>query len=194
MNFLRELAEAKGFQQQQYLLNSQRQLVTAECLPFIIKNARTDLCASPQWSYRFAAQDQWTDRAFESWLAARPPDGVDGLSSDPFRIWWYAHKHKVAEKCEWQPENALLRRYGYVMWDFSSPARTFSKRRIRELQRRYTDDQSGGGDEDAKFRAEEDMKSSWAKRLAVFEAGGRGYWSERDLSQVVWTEEGTDSW
>lgn len=155
-----------------------------------MKNARPDLCASPQWDYRLAAQDQWTERAFESWLAARPPDGVDGLSSDPFRIWWYAHKYKHAENFELQPENARLRCYGYVMWDLPPPARTFSKRRIRELQHHVDVDGESDDDDD---RAREEMKLSWGKRLSIFEAGGRGYWSEGDLSQIVWTKEGTNS-
>lgn len=31
------------------------------------------------------------------------------------------------------------------------------------------------------------MERSWQEKAVIYEAGGRGYWSEEDLSRVVWT-------
>lgn len=118
------------------------------------------------------------------WLAGASSDGIDAVSSDPFCIWWYAHKHRFCDQLVNQHENARLRRYGYVMWDLH-PERCFSKSRLREAQRKAT------ADEAALEAGREAMEHSWCERTAIFLAGGRGYWRHIE-SRVLWPEGGNE--
>lgn len=185
LHFLRELDQAKDFPRRQQLLKSKGLPATPKGLAHALLHLRPDLPASSEYDYPLGDQDRWTYKALEVWLAARPPDGVDGLSSDPFRIWWYAHKHNFPGQLEWHADNARLRRYGYVLWDWPPPGGKFSKRRVRELQ----DDVDAEEDSMEELaRKMKEMQSSWAERADVFKDGRRGYWSDVDLSQtsVVW--------
>jgi hypothetical protein len=82
--------------------------------------------------------------------------------------------------------HAWLRRCGYVLWDHSDTPLSDEELEqvIEEADRESLLDHFRRYDGKAKDR----MKKSWRERREIYARGGRGYWSEGDLSQIVWTK------
>ncbi|KAK1762115.1 hypothetical protein QBC33DRAFT_623954 [Phialemonium atrogriseum] len=109
---------------------------------------------------------------------------VDGIKSGPFRMWLEAHKGFRVRDAVYHEEHPRLRRCGYVLWDAPDPPIDEKVLRGHFLDAR----RQGLLDYLALNGARDKMNKSWTERAAIYESGGRGYWNEGDLSQVVWSE------
>lgn len=108
----------------------------------------------------------------------------DTIWSGSFWIWFAAHKDSFLHSVVFQPRNSHLRRCGYVMWDApEKPIEGGLSARLREARRQSLIDLIEVA------RAEDQMRRSWRERAEIYKQGGRGYWSEGDLSRIVWNEE-----
>lgn len=190
--FLYELDRAKDFQQKQRLLKCKGLPATDYGLAFHFRRLYIHITDSDSpGNHHLSDRHHWTKDAFEKHLNTVCADGIDGFGTVPFGIWRYAHKHKSAKRFVHQRINSRLRQYGYVMWsppceDNEQSSEREARKRVRELQRQADDDAI----EIEKHR--KDMEKSWHSRLAIFESGGRGHWSEGDLSQIVWPKDNTE--
>jgi hypothetical protein len=111
----------------------------------------------------------------------------DTVRSGPFRVWFAAHEDERLHSVVYQPINLHLRRCGYVMWDApEKPIDDGLTARLRESHRQ------GLIDLMKLTKAEDQMRRSWEERAEIYKQGGRGYWSEGDLSQIVWNEEASE--
>lgn len=113
-------------------------------------------------------------------------DGPDTCESGPFRMWLEAHRHHWRKDVIYHPLHSWLRRCGYVIWDAPEPPLS-----DEELQQRFDEARRQSllnhfRRNDRALRAR--MKSSWRQRIAIYERGGRGYWSEGNLDRVTWMD------
>ena len=77
-----------------------------------------------------------------------------------------------------------LWRCGYVLWDASDTPLD-----MEDLRKRLNKARPQTGAQKGRIReARKEMEKSWAERAFIYKQGGRGYWSEDDLSKVVWNE------
>jgi len=111
------------------------------------------------------------------------PDGSDASRSGPFRPWCLAQ-----EDCRWidfvcHYQHDWLRHCGCVLWDESNPPVRDEdlKRYIAEALRQSL--LHGLRHKDQERR----MRQSWMARREICARGGREYWSEKDISCVIWT-------
>lgn len=121
-------------------------------------------------------QKPWTDRA------------SDTTGSGPYQMWGFAHRRCYADALVYQPGEARLRRLGYVLWD--APTRPFEgglRGHLHEARRQDLIDHI------ELEGPREQMWRSWNERTEIHKQGGRGYWSEGDLSRTVWNEEGSET-
>ncbi|KAG8156475.1 hypothetical protein KVR01_013709 [Diaporthe batatas] len=182
LHFLFRVDRAEGYEQRLQLLKSKGLPHTSSFLAAHLHRAPPqDVCrCCPPGKYLLGDR-RWTRQEIESELRARDTDGPDDLDSGPFDIWWYVHKHSFVQESVFQGENSLLRHYGYVMWDVP---RTFDRGEVRSRVRAARRQAVADHDEVEKGRGQ--MERSWRERAAVYEDGGRGYWSEADLSRINW--------
>jgi hypothetical protein len=138
--------------------------------------------------YPLGDSRRWTREEVESNLRAVDTDGPDDVDSSPFDIWWYVHKRSFITESVFQPENSVLRRYGYVMWDLP---RVFDMKEVRS--RVHAARRQAIAEEDEVEKARNEMESSWRDRAGIFADGGLGYWSVNDLSRVTWTRKNRDA-
>lgn len=120
------------------------------------------------------------------WEWPRDRHDVDGLDSAPCRLWLESHKGlRVREICQW-PETLYLRKCGYVMWDISTNGAEntdFGE----EMRRWIKDGQRQALIETIERQRERDqMRRSWEERAAIYNKGGRGYWSPDGLHEILW--------
>lgn len=97
-------------------------------------------------------------------------------------MWLEAHKSFRVRDAVYHEEHPRLRRCGYVLWDAPDPPIDEKALRGHFLDAR----RQGLLDYLALNEARAKMNKSWKERAAIYESGGRGYWNEGDLSQVVW--------
>jgi hypothetical protein len=116
------------------------------------------------------------------WPFDRP---FDGYGSGPFRWWRSAHENCWRRDVVYHADNAWLRRCGYVLWDLPQTTPDLELReRVLKARQKALLDHFWRNDGDLRRRAKQSRK----ERIAIYKLGGRGYWREGDLSQVVWTE------
>ncbi|KAK4038996.1 hypothetical protein C8A01DRAFT_16975 [Parachaetomium inaequale] len=110
----------------------------------------------------------------------------DAHWSGPFRMWRIAHADCWREDIIFHLDHEWLRRCGYVLWDFPEALFTDDELRERILQGRQKAwiDRFRRNDGQLKSR----IKHSRRERAEIYKRGGRGYWSEGNLSRIVWTE------
>jgi hypothetical protein len=113
-------------------------------------------------------------------------NGPDVYGSGPFRMWHASHKATWRHRpVLYYETHTWLRRCGYVMWD--NPETPISDEELEERVSMARNlsllDHFRRKDGDLKGK----MKKSWRERREIYARGGRGYWSNGDLSQIVWT-------
>lgn len=112
-------------------------------------------------------------------------NGPDMYGSGPFRMWREAHKDVWEQDIVYHDRHDWLRRCGYVLWD--APESSVSDEELRQHIVRARElsllDHFRRNDGSRKAA----MKRTWKQRAAVYAWGGRGYWSEGDLSGITWT-------
>ncbi|KAH6651332.1 hypothetical protein F5144DRAFT_559149 [Chaetomium tenue] len=115
-----------------------------------------------------------------------PSNGPDVHGSGPFRMWRASHEDCWHEDVTFHSDHAWLRRCGYVFWDF--PQALMTENQLKEFLsrgiRKAWLDHFRRNDGELKRK----MRRSRKERAEIYKRGGRGYWSEGDLSQIVWTE------
>jgi len=99
-------------------------------------------------------------------------------------MWLEAHKHCYMSDVVYNEEHPRLRWYGYVLWDAPCPLikEDLLQKQMLDARRRSLLDVLQLSD------SRDKMKKSWKERTAIYKNGGRGYWDEGDLSQVVWDQ------
>lgn len=113
-----------------------------------------------------------------------PHNRPDLYGSAAFRMWYAAHAPSLPQDAVHELKDSWLRRCGYVLWD--DPDTPLSDEALREI----ISEASKQGllnhfrQNDGKAKA----KKSRRERREIYARGGRGYWSEGDLSQIVWTK------
>jgi hypothetical protein len=117
-----------------------------------------------------------------------PNNGPDIYGSGPFHVWHQSHalENYWHKDVVYHEAHGWLRRCGYVLWDH--PETPLSERELCEFihKARMLDCYARCRRNDDASRAE--MKRSWEMRAKIYKLGGRGYWSDGDLSQITWTE------
>ena len=112
-----------------------------------------------------------------------PHLGPDNYGSAPWRVWREAHLDCYQDDVFYYEPHSWLRRCGYLLWDH--PEAPLSSKELRDIiveaKKLNLLYHFRRNDRDAKAK----MKKSWRERAEIFRRGGRGYWSEGDLSQVV---------
>ena len=125
--------------------------------------------------------DELTEDTFNQYIE---PPFIEDPDSGPFTAWFWVHKSHSAAKPYGIGEHSLLRREGYVMLDYD------------RLQRRYNlevppdpielhIDPTTEAVRQSNQRSEK-LKQSYLKRSQIYDAGGRGYWSNDDDSKLIW--------
>lgn len=113
-------------------------------------------------------------------------NGPDVYGSSPFRMWRLSHKDCWRQDVIAHPDHTWLRRCGYVFWDFQEGR--VADRQLRRFisggRRKAWLDRFRCNDGELKSK----MRRSRRERADIYKRGGRGYWSEKDLSQIIWTE------
>lgn len=190
LHFLFQIDHAKSYEQRSQLLKSKGLPYTSNFLAaHLDRSPPPDVCkCCPPGMYPLGDRQRWTRQEIESHLRARDTDGRDDLDSAPFDIWWYVHKQSFVQDTVFQDEDSLLRRYGYVMWDVP---RMFDRDEVRS--RVHAARRQAVADDDEVEKETEEMERSWSERAAIYEDGGRGYWSAGDLSQITWARDKQDA-
>ncbi|KAH6853177.1 hypothetical protein B0I37DRAFT_1701 [Chaetomium sp. MPI-CAGE-AT-0009] len=113
-----------------------------------------------------------------------PSNGPDVHGSGPFRMWRASHEDCWEQDATFHVDHAWLRRCGYVFWDIPESTVTDGqlKRVVSRARQKAWLDRFRRNDGELKRK----MKRSRKERAEIYKRGGRGYWSEGDLSQVVW--------
>ncbi|RFU35659.1 hypothetical protein B7463_g715, partial [Scytalidium lignicola] len=102
---------------------------------------------------------------------------IQDSDTGPSDAWRWAHQNQTCKNFVYSNSQQPLRNSGYVMWDcvrlnkwniFQKPWEAF-----------YV------ADEAAQRSAE--MRVSFDQRSKIYVAGGRGWWSLEDQSQIIWT-------
>lgn len=186
LHFLMRLDHAEGYEQRLRLLKSKGLPYTSSFLAASLPHAPPQdicVCCSPG-KYTVGVRRRWTTAEIDSKLRAEVTDGPDDLNSGPFDIWWYVHRQSFVQDTVLQDENFLLRRYGYVMWDYPRGLR------MNEVHSRlYAARSQVFFDQNEEEKGRDQMESSWRQRTIIFEDGGRGHWSTDDLSHITWERE-----
>ena len=111
----------------------------------------------------------------------------DAHGSAPWRVWREAHLDCYRVDVFYYEPHSWLRRCGYLLWDH--PEKPLSDKELRDIiveaRKLSLLYHFRRNDRDAKAK----MKKSWRERAEIFRRGGRGYWSEGDASQVVWSKD-----
>lgn len=190
LHFLVQLDRAEGYEQRLQLLKSKGLPHTSNFLAASLPYAPPqDICGCcPPGKYTLGVRRRWTRAEIDSNLRVKGTDGPDDLNSGPFDIWWYVHRHSFVHDTVFQDENSLLRRYGYVMWDYP---RLFERNEVHS--RLHAARRQAVADHDEVEKGRDQMESSWRQRTIIFEDGGRCYWSEGDLSHISWEGEKKDA-
>lgn len=186
LNFLFRLTcRAQSYDQKLEVLNSKGLPRTAGMLAAHFERAALVPDLGLYLVYTYLLRD-WTDRSLA--LVQKPnTDGpFDSIRSWPFQLWFYAHKWRDPRQWVYQPNNSYLRRCGYVIWDAPVIHPKRKPKHYIVLARRQD-----LIDFIEQTKAKERMRRSWEERAEIYKRGGRGYWSEGDLSKVVWSEEAT---
>ena len=101
-------------------------------------------------------------------------------------MWQASHRDCWRQDVIAHVGHTWLRRCGYVFWDFREGLVTDRQLRrfIFQGRRNAWLDDFRRNDGELKSK----MRRSRRERADIYKRGGRGYWSEGDLSQIVWTE------
>lgn len=190
LHFLFRIDRAEGYEQRLQLLKSKGLPYTSSFLAAQFPRAPPQhVCGCcPPGLYRLGVRRRWTREEVESNLRARDTDGPDDLDSGPFGVWWCVHKGSFIQETVFQNENSHLRRCGYVMWDVP---RIFEKKEVRS--RVHAARRQAITDHEEPEKGRDQMERSWRERAAIFEDGGRGYWSADDLSHITWARKNQDA-
>ncbi|KAK3299797.1 uncharacterized protein B0H64DRAFT_1269 [Chaetomium fimeti] len=140
----------------------------------------------PDWDYFWDHIDTTLPNGAYSVNYEWNSNGPDVYGSAPFRIWRASHEDCWRQDVIAHADHTWLRRCGYVFWDFSEATVTDDQLKLiisRARQKAWLD-RFRRNDGELKRK----MKRSRKERAEIYKRGGRGYWSEGDLSQIVWTE------
>lgn len=183
LHFLFRVDRAESYEQRLQLLKSKGLSSTSHFLAAYLPNATPqDICrCCPPGNSPLADGLVWTREEVETNLSAKDTDGPDDLNSGPFDIWWYVNKRSSVHDTVFQGHNTILRRYGYVMCDVLE---FFDKEEVRSRVRAARRQNVADRDEVNQVRSQ--MERSWQERAAIYEDGGRGYWSAADVSHITW--------
>ncbi|ROW13217.1 hypothetical protein VPNG_04882 [Cytospora leucostoma] len=98
----------------------------------------------------------------------------------PYEAWRSVNAFVTGPRMFSRSANATLREHAYVLWDWDRVDKDHLLRLFATLPM------------DPPHLSEEDynnMITSFHERSVIWQRGGRGYWSENDLSKVVWPGE-----
>lgn len=110
--------------------------------------------------------------------------GPDVYGSGPFRMWRLAHYDVWKQDAIYHKAHAWLRRCGYVIWDAPDAPVSDQELRLHIKRARQLSLLDHFRRRDPARKAA--VKRSWKQRAAIYLRGGRGHWSEGDLSRVTW--------
>lgn len=102
----------------------------------------------------------------------------------PYNAWLWAHTNSENHQFFFSEPHELLRRKGYVMWDYS--------RLVDEWDLFSKPFESVENNTCASAYSEKDIEYSYAQRSDIFYRGGSGWWSKDDESKIVW--QNSDDW
>ena len=125
-----------------------------------------------------------SDLTEQSVLSHVNPPFIEDSDRGPFTAWWWAYKDKDFTAAEMYAvrELAPLRKAGYVMFDYDRVQR-------RDLLSRFFDQwKDSQARKEKRIRARERLEESQRKRSKIYDRGGRGYWSEKGDSKLIWGE------
>lgn len=124
----------------------------------------------------------WTPKQFRKLMGKddRDHDGMDGLTSCPFRMWLVANKSFLVYETSYFPEDSYLRKCGYVIWDI--PISDTDAHEVRKVRKWVKESRRQGRIEyRERNRGREDMMRSWKERELLYAQGKRGYWNPDSL-------------
>ena len=98
----------------------------------------------------------------------------------PFTAWWWAYKNSTDAFTYALPELRPLRKMGYIMFDMDR------LRRRAMLESPFEPTYESQEEREVSLRKQERSDLSYRKRSEIYDAGGRGYWSENDESKLIW--------
>lgn len=99
----------------------------------------------------------------------------------PSDAWGWTQEDRFTNPAVSWYQNEDLRGWGYVLWDRRRLDEWDAMHYIRSEKRPKDLDYEWG-----KTQNTENMEESWKRRAVIHLAGGRGWWSADDESQVVW--------
>jgi hypothetical protein len=139
-----------------------------------------------EWVWWWCRLPEWIDRSdYESITKWWQYTELDAYGSGPWRMWYASHRAHW-ERVTWSFEtHAWLRRCGYVIWDHPETPLKYAEleARMEEARKLSLLDHCRRKDPDLRCK----MRRSWKERAEIHRRGGRGYWSEGNLSRIVWT-------
>lgn len=112
------------------------------------------------------------------------PSFFEDLDIGPFTAWWWAYKSSTDAVTYALHELKPLRKMGYIMFDIDRLRRRgmldspFDP--VYQSQEKFQEKKA------ARIRKRERLEHSCRKRSEIYDAGGRGYWSEDDESKLIW--------
>lgn len=120
-------------------------------------------------------QDEETRRCLRTPTTA---DAADPADKDSFRSWRKLHANRTIPKTVFRRghDSELRRERAYLFWDYER-ARLITHKNFVFVWFHDT-------------AATAISKESWKERAWIWEQGGSGYWSEGDMSRVVWGRRG----
>ncbi|KAK3903554.1 hypothetical protein C8A05DRAFT_32694 [Staphylotrichum tortipilum] len=113
-------------------------------------------------------------------------EGRDGYGTLPFRYWRAAHRDCWQKDVVAGVNARWLRRVGYVMWDEQPEGGKVGELtlRVRVLEGRKAVMLERFRERDAGVRRR--VREGRRAREEIYLRGGRGYWKEGDMGEVVW--------
>lgn len=113
---------------------------------------------------------------------------VDCAWRFPFRMWRIAHQEMPLQETSYHGSLRLVRLTGYLLWDQceDSVDEVRVADEINHMQHlsvmHYSERAIHGMGQ----------RTSWKERTEIYQKGGRGYWSQDDVSAIDWTDATVD--
>ena len=118
------------------------------------------------------------DYSPEQIAALAPCQDPQDTDSGPYDAWRVTHLQVNRFAFVMFGNSQTCREHAYVFWDSA-------RQQEHELLTLF-DNLPQGERHEYTNEEHEAMRRSWDERSEVYQKGGRGYWSEGDLSHVVW--------
>ncbi|KAL2132998.1 hypothetical protein VTI74DRAFT_3036 [Chaetomium olivicolor] len=186
LDFLHKLDQIKTYHQRRELFRSKHQLGQAPRTKHMLGSRFANGSIDVMGFIWDEMADWIRDGDYASVSNWWPNNGPDVYGSAPFRMWYEGQKPLRQPDVINYDLHSLLRRCGYVLWDHPPETAPLSD---EELQERFTEAMRQGMLEWFSRNVgikKVNMENSWKERADIYKEGGRGYWSEGDLSRVTW--------